>query len=341
MVVFVLLCLAAGSCRWVSAEQPRTGVVRDWQKYPAIVEVDTASEIIALGDVHGDYDRLLGLLLAGKIIPRRPEQPDQVEWRAGGAILVCTGDLIDKGDHAVEVLALLRALQGTANRSGGRVIVTMGNHEAAFLADPVKGEKAKVFREELGQHGIKPEDVAAGRDGLGLGAFLSSLPFAARVNDWFFVHAGPAHGRPLKQLRSLCQAGVAEQGYGCGILLAPDGLLEVRLHPQPWWEKPGDRPAASQARLLAAVQALDVKHLVIGHQPGKVEFSDGSKRRKGEIYQKFDGLIFLIDVGMSRGVDETRQGYSTGALLHIHGKDKPKADAIFADGSRRRLWSAP
>ena len=82
------------------------------------------------------------------------------------------------------------------------------------------------------------------------------------------------------------------------------------------------------------VQALGVKHLVVGHQPGKAEFADGTHRKKGELYQKFDGLIFLIDVGMSRGVDN-----SHGPLLLIHkAAGKTTATAISPDGTTRLLW---
>jgi hypothetical protein len=28
---------------------------RDWQKYPAIVQLQTTTDIVAVGDVHGDY----------------------------------------------------------------------------------------------------------------------------------------------------------------------------------------------------------------------------------------------------------------------------------------------
>ena len=69
----------------------------------------------------------------------------------------------------------------------------------------------------------------------------------------------------------------------------------------------------------------------MGHQPGKVQFAGGENRRAGELSQQIDGLIFLIDVGMSRAV-----GYSTGALLRIHAGKPGKAGAVFANGSRKR-----
>ena len=62
----------------------------------------------------------------------------------------CTGDLIDKSDQAFDVIACLGGLQQQAPGDGGRVIVTMGNHEAEFLADAEDDEKAEQFFEGIG-----------------------------------------------------------------------------------------------------------------------------------------------------------------------------------------------
>jgi hypothetical protein len=177
--------------------------------------------------------------------------------------------------------------------------------------------------------------VAAGRDTLGLGRFLRTLPLAARVNDWFFAHAGNTRGRTLVQLRSELQEGVDAHGYHCDELVAPLGaLLNARLHPYPWWQQSDQEDQATSVKRLSTwAKALGVRHLVVGHQNGKVKFSDGSRREAGEICEKFGGLIFLIDAGMSRGIDRSK-----GAILHIHKGDGTKATVIFADGSEKRLW---
>jgi hypothetical protein len=85
--------------------------------------------------------------------------------------------------------------------------------------------------------------------------------------------------------------------------------------------------------LRSYLKELGVKHLVVGHVPSKVTFADGTTRAAGEMFQKFDGTIFLIDVGMSRAV-----GYSTGAILHIPGEKHDRASAILGDGSKKDLW---
>jgi hypothetical protein len=306
------------------------GIPRDWKKHPAIVEFPAAAELYALGDVHGDYNRLVKLLAAGEIIREAPARPKDVRWAAGESTLVCTGDLIDKGNHALKVIKLFRALQTDAEKAGGRVVITMGNHEAAFLANP-DNHKVKVFVEELRRHELDPDIVAAGRDKEGVGQFLRSLPLAACVGDWFFAHAGYTRGRTLKQLRTELEEGIDARGYDTNLSVPLDALLEARLHPLPWWEVEGDRPEDSRGRLAGYVKALGVGHLIVGHQPGRVKFSAEPHRPKGKMWQQFDGLIFLIDVGMSEAID-----YSDGALLHVH--SGRTATAIHPNGRREVLW---
>ena len=122
---------------------PSDAADRNWQKNPAIVQIDTAVDVFAIGDPHGDPERLIGVLLAAKLIGGAPIDSAQVKWAGGRAVLVVTGDMIDKGSNSIDVIVLLRTLQAQAESQGGRVIVTMGNHEAEFLADPL-GKKTKL-----------------------------------------------------------------------------------------------------------------------------------------------------------------------------------------------------
>lgn len=301
---------------------------RDWQQCPAVVTLDTPEVVYALGDTHGDYKRLATLLVAGHLMPAVPASPDEGTWSGGHTTLVVTGDMIDKWDHALDVIALMRALSTSAASQGGRVIISTGNHEAEFLGNPGSSKTAD-FQKELKNAGIKPLDVSNGTDSQGIGKFLLCLPFASRVNHWFFSHAGSTKGRTLNQLIADLQTGFDADGYEAKVLLGDKGLLEARMKP-PWWEKDGDKPEQSIARLLGYADALGVKHIVFGHQPGTYVFNDGSTRKKGTMFQNFHGLVMLIDTGMSKGVD-----YSKGALLRI---DSASATALFPDGTQKQLW---
>lgn len=297
--------------------------IRDWQQEPAIVDLPTHADILAVGDIHGDIERLQALLRTTGVVKLNA---GRLDWSAGTSILVCTGDIIDKWNHGLEVIAYLQQLQAQAKAAGGQVIVTMGNHEAEFLADPANS-KADAFVGELQAAGIAPADVAAGRHPLG--RFLRSLPFAARIGSWFFVHAGNTAGRSFTQLNQALQTGVDAHGYADPVLSDPNSLLEARLSPAPWWEGKG----SPEQVLTAYTHALGVEHIVMGHQPGKVIFADGSSREKGILVQKF-GRIFLIDTGMSQGVD-----HSHGVLLKIQTQG-PRTDvsALYPDGRIEPVW---
>ncbi|HEV7765931.1 MAG TPA: metallophosphoesterase [Thermoanaerobaculia bacterium] len=305
---------------------------RNWGRCPAVITLQTSEIVYALGDTHGDYDRLVALLVGGKLIDGVPSSPEMVRWSGGKSVLVVTGDMIDKWKQSLDVIALMRALTTSAGSQGGRVVISTGNHEVEFLDDPTS-DKTQEFQKELQAAGIKPQDVADGTDPEGIGRFLLCLPFATRVNGWFFSHAGSTKGRTLTQLIGDLQTGIDQEGYGAKVLLGDKGLVEARMKP-PWWEKKNDKPIESIARLLGYADALGVKHIVFGHQPGTYTFNDGSERKKGHLFENFDGLVFLIDMGMSRGVD-----YSKGALMRIERSGSSEtATAIFPDGTTNQVW---
>jgi hypothetical protein len=305
---------------------------RNWAQCPAVVTMQTMEVVYALGDTHGDYARLVDLLAGGKLIAAAPASPEQVTWTGGKSILIVTGDMIDKWKHSLNVIALMRALTASAASQGGQVVISVGNHEAEFLADPA-GSKTTEFQNELTAASINPKDVANGTDSQGIGKFLLCLPFASKANDWFFAHAGSTSGRTLTQLIADVQKGVDADGYGTKVLLGTKGLLEARMKP-PWWQKDGDTPTQSISRLLGYADALGVQHIVFGHQPGTYVFNDGSERKKGTMFQNFHGLVFLIDMGMSKGVD-----YSKGGLLRIDVTGTQQtATEILPDGTQKQLW---
>jgi hypothetical protein len=306
-------------------------VVRDWTANPAVVQIDTTADLYAVGDAHSDYVRLTRALDAAGIIAGRPEHPEQAQWRAGRAVLVSTGDMVDKGPRALDVLKLYQTLRDQARRAGGDVVILAGNHEAEFLADPA-APKGAEFARQLKAAGINPSDVGACKGDTG--AFLCSLSFAARVNDWFFSHAGRSSGRTLSQISADLRAGVEQDGFRTKELVGKDSPLEGRptADGKQWFDS--GMPAQDEKHLLANwAHAMGVAHIVQGHEPSDIPFADGLKRNHGEMFQRF-GLLFFIDTGMSEGVDD-----SDGAVLHIT-KNGQAAIAVCPDGTQSTIWNA-
>ncbi|MEY2564580.1 MAG: hypothetical protein QOH88_2773 [Verrucomicrobiota bacterium] len=312
---------------------------RNWVSHPAVVQVDGQHlDLYAIGDVHADADRLLGVLVAlNAIRPETPTDMDNTKWKmAPRSILVVTGDMIDKGPRpggsSLRVISLLRALQDSGPDVNSQVILLMGNHEAEFLAK-WDGNKTDEFRRELEvkeselkrdgkveeAKAFNPQNVANCQGDLG--QFLCNLPIAAKVKDWFFSHAGNTNGRTIAALSADIEAGFASKGFATPELIGEDSILEARLNSKgcgrkPWFYDCG-RQTDAEFVLRRNATALGVNHIVQGHQPGEVKFNDGVKREEGAVFQRY-GLLFLIDTGMSRGIEGNEDGKkSVGGGLSI------------------------
>src|SRR6185503_14725618 len=166
-------------------------------------------------------------------------------WNAGNNVMVVVGDLINKGPESVDVIRLTMALQQSAAAAGGHVVVTLGNHEAEFLGDQGGTGSKAADNTSAAVHGLDPElaalfngswlgyvfnDGDADGDDTGLagaqftpaltasgnndvGAWIHALPFAARVNDFFFVHGGNTHGRSIDEIRLNVQSTLDSRGW--------------------------------------------------------------------------------------------------------------------------------
>ena len=88
----------------------------------------TASpRVVAVGDIHGNFDALVEVLQETGLMDA------EQRWIGGDAILVQTGDFLDRGSKVREVMDLLMSLEEQAVRDSGRVIVLLGNHEMMNL----------------------------------------------------------------------------------------------------------------------------------------------------------------------------------------------------------------
>lgn len=266
----------ACACHQPLAYDVATGP-RDWAAHPALVDL-ADRELYAVSDVHGAADRLVALLQGNGLIDASHA------WSGGDATLVVVGDLIDKGPDSLDVVDLLRGL-------GDHAVVTIGNHEAEFFADPTndKAEASDGVDPQLSADGIDLVAFASGAEPRG--AWLRTLPFGARIGDWFFAHAGQTGGRTFDALAADLAAAFDADDFRGDAFVGDDSLLEAR----DWY---GDSIAAS-------LTALGVAHVVFGHDPNALG-------PRGAIAQS--GALIRIDCGMSPDV-----GDSDGKLLHVVG----------------------
>lgn len=132
----------------------------------------TTRKLIAVGDVHGQWDGLVKILRRAKLIDSGNN------WCGGHNRLVQIGDILDRGPFSLKVDALLDKLQAQAPLSGGEVIRLIGNHELElimenYLISEFRREQAVQMREKL------------------IGQVLSGdLKAAYAYKGFLFTHAG-------------------------------------------------------------------------------------------------------------------------------------------------------
>jgi serine/threonine protein phosphatase 1 len=146
--------------------------------------------ILAIGDIHGCYLKLVSLMEKVKINPEED-------------ILVFIGDYIDRGDHSKEVIDFLIKVK----RKVSSTVFLLGNHEQMLL-EYLSGENINPFLFNGGQKTLNSY-LGKGRlpfhpdqkkifppDHLD---FFNSLRPYYEFEDYIFVHAGLRNGIPLER----------------------------------------------------------------------------------------------------------------------------------------------
>jgi serine/threonine protein phosphatase 1 len=134
--------------------------------------------IFAVGDIHGDYWRLVNLLA------KLPMSDDD--------LLVFVGDYIDRGPDSFRVIELLIELR--ANRS--RTVFLRGNHEAMLLDARAHPHSTSRYALWMGNGGAETLDsYPAGKPWWSRipdehWTFFESTGIEYWIEDFAFVHAG-------------------------------------------------------------------------------------------------------------------------------------------------------
>jgi hypothetical protein len=252
--------------------------------------------IVAVGDVHGGYERFVRLLAQAGLVDK------DLNWTGGSAHLVQTGDVVDKGPHARKALDLLRKLEEEAPKSGGRVHFLIGNHEALRLfgdltytedgefaefrtadaaakreelyqerlrelaAGQPEGSKPKVEpddrRKFLAKHPLKSFQFLREMSPSGAyGRWIASHNAIIRLNDVVFVHGGisPQYSEtPLRKINETVRRELRESRKEGSMAMDPLG---------PLWYRGLARGASRrvQEHLDAFLKANEAKRIVIAH----------------------------------------------------------------------------
>jgi hypothetical protein len=272
-----------------------------------------AERIVAVGDVHGDFDRFVALLRQAEVIDGRNR------WSGGRTHLVQTGDVPDRGPDTRKVMDLLMELEKQAARAGGRVHALIGNHEAmnvigdlryvvpgeyaAFrtrdsealrarayrlLADSARRDDPEYRRQWEAERPLGWVEHRLAWEGEGsYGDWVRGHNAVVRIGPYLFLHGGigPAYvDRSLAALNEAVRRDLtrgAPPGPDRGITEDPEGPL--------WYRglATGDETALA-AHVDSVLAAYGVRHVVIGHTV-----------TPGAILPRFGGKVIMIDVGLA------------------------------------------
>jgi TPR repeat protein len=273
--------------------------------------------VIAIGDVHGDYEQFVTVLASAGLIDGAGN------WTGGATHLVQTGDVLDRGPDSRAVMDLLMRLEKQAAAAGGGVHCLIGNHEAmniygdlrfvspgefasyapgaASATRPVSYDDYKGGLTDNAQPadpsslpdasqfpGFAERRAAFAPDGV-YGRWIRSLNSVIKIDRTLFVHAGIGPKLANWQIGAINSAVRQELSdlprlHG-GVTIDPDG---------PQWYR--DLAAGDEQQLQPLVDTLlknfDVDRIVVGHT-----YADAA------ITPRFDGKVILIDIGISRVYD--------------------------------------
>lgn len=279
--------------------------------------------IVAIGDLHGDYDNYIETLRAAGLVNRRDR------WAGGKTHLVQTGDIPDRGPDTKKIIEHMARLARQARRDGGRVHNLLGNHEAMNVYGDLRyvteGEFAAFATprsEELRQRYLDavlqdmstrdPDRFAALPDDfreqwyatrpLGwvehrqawnpvwnpdgeMYEWVADARVAVQINDAIFVHGGISGHYCKDTLASMTERAQDDLLSG-----NPDDHSILTDQYGPLWYRglAGVAPQAPSELVDAILGNHDAKHIVIGHTP-----------TGGIIWPRYDGRVIQIDTGIS------------------------------------------
>jgi len=300
-------------------------------------EFEGVERIVAIGDVHGAYDRMVAILRAAGLIDRRQR------WSGGKAHLVQLGDVVDRGPDSRKAIDLLRRLEGQAAKAGGAVHALLGNHEVMRMAGDrryvVPGEyesfvtpRSKEVRAFF-VRGAKEEDreallkdtplgwiemqAAFGPRGT-YGKWLRTRNAVVRINGVLFLHGGisPAMAAAsCGEINATVRREIAGELPPGGL---PPGSLGTRDDGPLWYRGLAREPEETFAPfLLQILETQKARAIVIGHTVAP----------DGRVRARFQGKVFQVDTGMQPAYVATGRA----SVLEIRGG---AFTALYEDGQQ-------
>lgn len=218
-----------------------------------------ADTIIAISDIHGQYDIAIELLRMHKVIDRNNN------WIMRNNHLVILGDIFDRGNKVTELLWLFYNLENQAEKAGGKVHVLLGNHELMIMHNDLRYIHPK-YHKVASLMGTSYTNLFL--ENSVLGKWIRSKPVLITINDILFTHAGISpkvieSGLNKKQINQL----YIENIYGNDLMsIFKDSTLKLLIGKYgPLWYRGYYNVNFTEEKLDSVLNYFNVNHLAIGH----------------------------------------------------------------------------
>jgi len=273
-------------------------------------EFTGVERVVAIGDVHGAYDRFVGILKKTGLVD------EKLKWSGGTTHLVQLGDVVDRGPDSRKTLDLLQKLIKDAKSAGGRVHALMGNHEAMRLLVDFRyvtpGEyQAFVTRDSeavrdrfLKTRPDSEHDDLLKRTPLGLlelaaafapdgeyGSRLRDQMAVVRINDVVFMHGGlsPAVApQSCDAINDTVRRALSTSANLEKTRNAPKEALATSETGPLWYRGLAEEPDTFAPEVDKIIDAQKARAIVVAH----------TVQTSGRIATRFSNKVFLIDTGM-------------------------------------------
>ena len=265
------------------------------------------SDVAALSDFHGQYDLMIKLLMNNNIID------ENKQWAFADGHFVITGDIFDRGDKVTEILWFLYDLEKQAEKAGGKVHLTLGNHEVMVLNGDLRYLHPKYLA--VADKLAKPFEQLFSKESI-LGNWLRSKPVLVKVNNMLFAHGG-FHPSLAEEDRSIQDINrVFKNSLVKAELDKPRAGWAEYLHKSngPIWYRgyfKDDGATSDEIDLL--LRHFDVEHLIVGHTSQK------------QIETRYQGRVIAIDSSIKKG--------QYGEILFVSGSKATKQPVKMWRGS--------
>ncbi len=161
-------------------DQHETTIYPDPQRPTATFS--NVDSIFVLGDIHGQFDNVVQLLTAAKLIDA------QLNWIGSKQHLVVLGDMFDRGHDVTRVLWFLYKLEKSIEQRGGKLHIVLGNHEIMTFCNDLRYLSGK---ENLiaATHGAGYSEMYHPRRSI-IGKWLATKPGLLKIDEVLFAHGG-------------------------------------------------------------------------------------------------------------------------------------------------------